>query len=39
MKSENLLSRGPLEKPDTQTSLLKGVSYFAAIILNNGTVV
>ena len=22
-KSQNLLSRGPLEKPDTQTSLLK----------------
>ena len=38
-KSENLLSRSPLEKPDTQTSLVKEVSYFATIILNNGTVV
>ena len=38
-KSENLVSRSPLEKPDTQTSLVKEVSYFATIILNNGTVV
>ena len=41
-RSENLLSRSPLEKPDTQTSLLKdqciGVLFFATGIFNNGTV-